>query len=276
MKTVSKAYCVAALMVLGGFGGVAARADARQELQKTVPAFAAEQTPLQKVLTNLSAQAGVAVEVDWVRLYEVGVKRETPVTVKVEKGDVGGILRDVLSGVRAERAISFYADRDRVCISTLSDLRLRFQVVKTFDVSGVEGQRGLLAAVMGSVAPETWRDNGGAVGTARIVDGELVVNQSFDLMPAVEEVVGKYLEKNAQVTRVYDVRELVEATRDRDSRGKGEDLMETLVLACSPGSWREHGGKLNGISVFEGKLVVTGVAAVQGEIEATLGMLRKK
>jgi hypothetical protein len=99
-----------------------------------------------------------------------------------------------------------------------------------------------------------------------------------------------------EVTRVYDVSDLVAAKADAPPGAYGggggggggfpggpatvpddvNPLIRLITATVQPGSWREAGGTSGSIAAFKGKLVVKGTEGVHKEVARLLEMLREE
>jgi hypothetical protein len=181
-------------------------------------------------------------------------------------------------------------DDNQLMVAPLDDLRVRYQFIRTYDVGslvvdhepGTPGAdaRGMeiCNAIMGMIAPDTWRQAGGVVGNAYVLNNLLIVNQSYDVLPAIDAMVAELQRTSQRTTRPYDVRDLLKGAPPPDALGHGrlEDLIVAIQTTCGRDTWRDRGGSTSSIAHFDGKLLVTTTPAVHKQIDDLLAMMRKK
>jgi hypothetical protein len=187
----------------------------------------------------------------------------------------------------------FLVDDNVLNISTEGDLHsAKYQTVIVYDLrpiyADVElgGQEAanlshiIVDTLQATVAPDSWRDSGGNVGSVRVLNGQLIVNQAIDLQDEVATYVSQLLRNAHSPTRVYDVRDLVkddlQTTLAGDSPNRMDALINTMETTCGRDTWRDRGGKTSSVAAFDGKLYVTTNAIVQQQVEQLLALMRKK
>ena len=151
-------------------------------------------TPLREVIRRLAKQAGANVLVNWSALESAGVGGDLPITADVTGVKLGTALRELLHSLQFT-SIDF-ATLHGIILIDLSERLSRDIQTRSVDVSallkGVErahftsqpamshldAQDAFLKALEDNVDTESWKDNGGAVGSAQLFGDILVVQQS--------------------------------------------------------------------------------------------------
>ena len=259
-------------------------------LDKTLVSVA-RGTPLQKVLADIADAAKVGMTVQWDTLEETGaIRRSMPVDVVLVQVSARAALRTVLASSSAATELAFVTDGSQVIVSTHENLRWRFKATHVYDIGmltadfepgspqAADIQMGLARVITSAVEENSWRDNGGTLGSIEILNNSLVINQAYDIMPTVDQVVEVFLKNPRKTTRSYDIRDLLKDAPQPDAldHGKLDDLINTIETTCGRDTWRDRGGQTSSIAPFEGKLYVTTTPAVHRQIEALLAMMRKK
>jgi uncharacterized protein YggL (DUF469 family) len=123
------------------------------------------------------------------------------------------------------------------------------------------------------VAPESWQDNGGTLGSMHQLRSKLVVKQS----PENHAAVKKLLEKlglhaddfgpivvthddesaDAITTAVYSIPASI-VPFDRRTRQERVDAITRLITSVvAPDTWRDAGGTIGQIRELQGQLIIT-------------------
>ena len=132
------------------------------------------------------------------------------------------------------------------------------------------------------VAPGTWRDEGGNVGTARVLGNALYVRQTRENLDKVRELLALCIAMRPAI-HAYDVRDLVKqneaeaatqpATTHPADR-KVEALINAIKTTTGRDTWRDRGGKSSSVAYFEGSLYVTALPGVHDQIAELLRVMR--
>jgi hypothetical protein len=264
-----------------------------EALEKPVGKFLLEQVPLDQALEQWSRLSGVSAAIEWKVLETVAVSRRSPVSINVAQVPADRALRILLDQVSPNAALSYLVSGNAITISTVEEFHSgRYQVVSVYDVRSLyldveydsreadEISARLIDALQTAIEPNSWRDHGGASGSARILNGRLIVTQSPDLQERVSAFVQDIREGTQLPTRAYDVRDLVKEDLQPSAGGAAPNRMDGLINAiqttCGRDTWRGLGGKSSSIAAFEGKIFVTANGAVQQQIERLLALMRKK
>jgi hypothetical protein len=159
-------------------------------------------------LTRLSAAARVSLNVNWKTLEAAGVDPSSPVSNALQLYDVSAAraLEMMLAGVGGGTvAVGYTIDDGVVVVSTRDDLNSsRYQSVRVYNVRDLLQQASvgvwgappdvvateLCDLIKSAVAPDSWRDYGGTVGSIRFFGGRLIVGQTRENHLAIEKVLG--------------------------------------------------------------------------------------
>jgi hypothetical protein len=179
-------------------------AAARVQLERPVSvSFTA--APLEKVLEGIAQQMKAPIHVQWRALETLGIERGMAVTVDLQNVPARVALTATLRSIDTANVGHEIADA-RVTVSTREDLdSARFQAVRVYDVRDLITPTGfshlpgemlwsmranqvtnLTDTIKAVVAPDTWRDNGGVIGSIREFNGLLIVNQAKDNHQEIE------------------------------------------------------------------------------------------
>jgi hypothetical protein len=275
--------------------GDAANAAVNAALDRPLARLSAANAPLEQVLADFAKAAGVPVTVEWKRLEAAKISRSTPVSVELAAVRARQALTGVLQSVGAEAAdLRFLVMDGGVIVSTADDLASsKYQEVRVYNVGSLfadvepDGDEArqiasdFLATLTATLEPDTWRDNGGVIGSARIMNGYLIVNQTVDRQEKVAEFVTMYRGLVRATTRAYYVGDLLEATPPAPAGGEGagstkrDELLAVIQSACGRDTWRGQGGRTSSAAYFNNKLYVTTTPAVHEQVERLLGVMRK-
>ena len=199
---------------------VSATANTLDRIERPLPAGMVFNRDLADAFDQLRLATGLNLFVNWRSLEEAGFTRDTPVSA-----DLGGMklsdgLNHLLDGLsfgagRKGERLGFSLDDDVVTISTRPDLD-RNTLTKVYDVRDLVGsptaapfplvaagtaaplppgtaQKKLsrLTDKLTAIDPDSWRDNGGRVGSVRHLQGQLIVTQT----PRNQRVIRHVLER---------------------------------------------------------------------------------
>lgn len=191
--------------------------DERFTKQKLSVAFKA--TPFAQCIDHLAAAGKVTINVNWPELAKAGYTKDAPITLQMTDVPIIGTLKMILAGAegardKARRAQAFggpqtvliYIDKGIAHVSTKEDFD-RHPVTRVFDVSWLladvrdakeqQSQReALVQQIMDSVAPKSWKAQGGSVGVAAINGTRLTVTHSPIVMPQVDQLLDYLLVKS--------------------------------------------------------------------------------
>lgn len=175
---------------LYGSANAAANRKALATLQQPVREISAEDQGFEKVLNFLRTNTDTNILVNWKALEDAGIDRNTQVTVELHGVPFYKILNVILRNVGGETAnLGWTLDSGIVTISTRDDLNsATYQVVRMYDIRDLlvntdpqksrdDEVREIVELIKSVVAPDSWRDAGGTIGSIRELRGRLIINQ---------------------------------------------------------------------------------------------------
>jgi protein involved in polysaccharide export with SLBB domain len=207
-----------------------------ERLEKPLEELSADHLGFEKVIDALRDKAQVNIFVNWKALDGAGIDRDTPVTIDLKNVALRKALTTLLSEAGGTKLkLGYTIDDGIITISTQEDLEsAKYQLVKVYDIrdlllhvtnrSAPEMGQGKGAAdiqrtsgrneealvpeqerqikevvdtIEAIVAPDSWRDKGGHIGTIREVNGQLIVNQTEDHQKEVAAVISQLRESRS-------------------------------------------------------------------------------
>jgi beta-lactamase regulating signal transducer with metallopeptidase domain/type II secretory pathway component GspD/PulD (secretin)/protein involved in polysaccharide export with SLBB domain len=188
-----------------GSGDVPQNQAARDRLEDDLKELTADHQGLEQVLNFLRDNMRVNIFVNWTALKAAGIERTTPVSLNLKEVPFRKALTTVLVQVSTAKAqLAYTIDDGIITISTKEDLSSsKYQIVRVFDVRDLVAPRAndartrdqlvtaLIASIKSSVAPDTWRDAGGTIGSVRELNGQLIVNQTVENQRAIDQYLLK-------------------------------------------------------------------------------------
>ena len=174
-------------------------------LAQRIDDVSVERTPLWQAIDTIASRAGLKVVVPWRALESAGVGRSEPVTLTMVRPTAAAALSGVLASAGDGDVSLGYAVRgDAVEVSTYEGLR-RASDTRVYDVSDLlepqaspargpgpatattrafGGAEEIRSWIQETIAPDSWRDNGGSAGAIRVLRGRftglLVVTQTHE------------------------------------------------------------------------------------------------
>ncbi len=177
----------------------------RAKLAKPIT-FSVTDQPLEDAVAAFARAAEVNVWVNWTALTTAGIDKNTKVTVNLRYEAPGDAVLSLLLSEAggATNPLSYGFDRGALLISTRDELNSeRYRVVRIYDVRDLIGAgpelgpqltradtvRAVCVAIMATVAPTSWVDNGGTIGSVMEYGGRLLINQTEANHVEVENVL---------------------------------------------------------------------------------------
>ena len=167
-------------------------------LEKVIADISFDQSPFAHCVDFLRDISGANIIVNDRALEGAGINRNFPISAKLHQVRLDKALDTLLNSIQVNGArLGYTIDNDAILISTTTDLD-RYTVVKTYDIrsllphdhaSHAEAVDRIKKVIMDTVAPDSWRDNGGIVGTIRELNGTLVINQSARNHQAIDALL---------------------------------------------------------------------------------------
>ena len=185
---------------------------ARAKLEQPLSSLRIDKMPLAKFVEGLEAATQCTIDVNWNALQAVGIDRNTEVTLHVDNATWHKALTTALNRAGGNNAsLGYTVDDGSLVISTKEDLNSsRFQTVRLYDIRdfasfqalrqypfGVAEQvrsdlvTSLTDTIKSAIAPDSWRDNGGTIGSIRELNGILIVNQSSENQLAIQQLLAQ-------------------------------------------------------------------------------------
>jgi hypothetical protein len=180
----------------------------RHALDASIKDLDLRQQPLETVINQLRDQTGATIRVNWTALKAAGIDRTTAVAIHIRDKPLRNALSAILSLPQLGGTKLDYCVEDGVIsVTTREQLESpKYQVVHVYDVRDllVAGEemapasrasapaatqnteiltedhliKRLIDTVQSTVAPRSWRNKGGQIGSIREINGQLVVNQT--------------------------------------------------------------------------------------------------
>lgn len=182
----------------------AANREIRAVLEARV-SLAADAKSIAAVFEDLAAQTHANLYINWTALQTAGIDKNTPVTLHLAGVSATRALRAILDQAGgATTNLNYTIDEGVLTISTREDLSsAKYQAVRVYNVRDFapadtrfpphvalalqqDAFNSLMDAIKSTVAPDSWRDNGGSIGSIRELNGILIVNQTSDNQIAVQ------------------------------------------------------------------------------------------
>jgi hypothetical protein len=210
-----------------GPGRSARDAAAAAQLARPLPEVKFDGVPLSDALAFFRETTGLNIHVKWKVLEQAEVSAATPVTLRLQDIPAGRALRLVLEEAGGPADVEMTIEEGTIIVSTAPDMA-RYAKLRTYDVSdliaadppqkqeggqgegegpdaGGGGGRGLFSGqgrrpseekahelvklIEQSIAPGTWRDAGGTVGSAAVFGTKLVVTHTQSRHAEIESLL---------------------------------------------------------------------------------------
>ena len=219
----------------------------RALLLKPVKKISWDETPFSEVTDWVKAQSTehgkVNVIVKWRALEIESIDKETPITLEMEDTNVASVLDEVLDQLSDLDPVTYVGIRNRLRISTKSDLdrKLYVRVYNIDDIFfEVQNFRG---SPQIDLAQQQRGGGGGGGGGGGQANVQSIFGQSGG--------GGGNQDDNQD--------------NDEEDEERGEEVMEWLRAIIEPDSWEENGG-LGTMAVFNKQLTVRNTLSVHEEI----------
>jgi beta-lactamase regulating signal transducer with metallopeptidase domain len=240
-----------------------ADAKAQAALDRNMPEINFQAVPLGDAVDFLRDVTGANIFVNWKALEAAGVERNVTVTARVRDVKFSKALKMMLDDVSAGNVrVGYEVDEGVIMISTEEDLA-RNVVTRVYDVrdllisgddappadfAGVEhpkpgatsqpatqplsprddAVKRLTELILNTVAPDTWKPNGGNVGNFTELHGQLIVTQTPSAQSALERLLGQ-LRENRGLQVIVESRFL--NVNPQELKDLSPKLRERLVAA---------------------------------------------
>ncbi|HUU21114.1 MAG TPA: hypothetical protein VM389_01135, partial [Phycisphaerae bacterium] len=210
-----------------------ADSEVQRVLRIVLPRLNFSGIALGDVIQFLRDVGNVSIHVKWDELGSAGINPNSPVNVSLTACAFEKALREVLSSVRAGKPLGYVANEGVIVVSTVEDLGTP-TATRVYDIRDLlavtpqfrgpridlssggnnnsgnglfgrdkddvnEARRGeidgTLDLIRSAVAPQSWSANTpGAPGKARVVNGQLIVEQTADNLRTLEELLAQLRE----------------------------------------------------------------------------------
>jgi hypothetical protein len=152
------------------------------QLDRKLPEVNFDGVGLSDVVDFLRDVSGANMVVEWGHLAAAGIEKNAPVTLRVKNVKFGRVLDLLLSSAGGGSVpLGYTIEEDIIRVSTREHLD-SLTDVRAYDVHDIvptELQIGdLTKMITETVAPETWREGGGSVGTMHATKHKLIVRQT--------------------------------------------------------------------------------------------------
>ncbi len=223
------------------FAESAANRAALASIEEKSTQITFDDNPLIDVLAFVESIAGVNMDIDWVSLEDVGVDRETPVSLRLNNVTIETALNRVLEKVSDPDLPAGWSIEDGILTIASDEVLRRNTSLELYDI------RDLLIEIPDySDAPEfdlqsvlQSSQGGGGGGGQSPFSGQ---TQDREIRPRDE--------------RVQEIVDIVQATID-------------------PDGWTDLGGDTSSIQELNGNLVITSTPKIHRQINGLLGKLRQ-
>lgn len=171
---------------------------AQAQLARTLPEVVFDGVGFTDVVDFLRDVTRADIFVNWRALEAVGIERNAPVNARLRNVKFSKALQIILDGVGGEKVeLGYVIDDSVITISTADDLA-KHTLTRVHDIRDIvrakpdapDAEKGKRLAVLtklitGSVAPDSWRGQGGSSGALRELQGQLIITQTPENQDAI-------------------------------------------------------------------------------------------
>jgi hypothetical protein len=162
-------------------------------LARRVPELNFDAVALTDVIDFLRDVSGANVFVDWGALEGAGIERNTPVSARVRNVPFSNALDLVLASAGKGAVVVGYAFKDGVIHVTTGEQLDRLVETRAYDVRDLVpseiDMKELGLMVRSSVAPDSWRENGGSVGALHTSKHKMIVTATGPSHRKIREIL---------------------------------------------------------------------------------------
>lgn len=204
------------------------------KLEKKLPEVKFDAVPFKDVVEFLRDVSDVNIFVNWRAINAGGITREQPVTARLRDVKISKALQILLRDLGDDKTkLGYTLDEGVITISTADDLASNV-VTNVYDIRdllvNVSGgpPRGqspnaastakqqlideIIKLIQETVAHESWKDNGGKVGSIREMAGQLIVTQTPETQRSLGNLIAQLRETRAiQISIEANLIELTDA-----------------------------------------------------------------
>ncbi|MGE0481171.1 MAG: hypothetical protein AB7Q17_11930 [Phycisphaerae bacterium] len=225
------------------------RGSAARALFAPLPANDFRETPLEEVFRTVGKQTSTNVVVRWTRLFEAGVPRDAPITLKTDRLPLDQALWLVFGQLEsAAEPLAYRAEQNVLLISTARDLG-REMVTRVYDVRDLIQTRPREASIFTGHVYQIPRVTRVAVAPG-VAGGEIV-----------SDTYGSGTRVNASTSGDDPFNDDNDDAPERHMR----ELIATITASVEPESWDVNGGR-GVVRAWRGSLLVHNTMAVHQQI----------
>jgi len=180
----------------------------QQRMQRILPRVRCNNVRLVDALGGLARAAKIQIVVDWKALADVGVTPSSPVNCERDATSVREALRLMLTSATSDAMIMPL--KNGVVGITTEKKAPQHAVTRAFDVKAVlprdrdlsDAQDILARLITDTIAPDSWLDAGGTLGSLRFIGDKMVVTQTPANLEGVENLLQDLdIDKENEYTR---------------------------------------------------------------------------
>ena len=194
------------------------------QLDGKLPELNFDGAGLTDVLDFLRDVSGANIVVEWGHLANAGVERNAPVSLRLKNVKFSRALDLVLSGAAPGVPVAFAIEENIIHVSTREHLDSLTEV-RAYDVRDIvpaEMQMTeLTKMILEAVAPDSWRDGGGSVGTVHASKHKLIVKQTPMNHREVRNILTMLREDPTRVPQATDAASAAQAAPGYPQRPAG-------------------------------------------------------
>lgn len=199
----------------GNAASAGTEADAEPTLQvviqtRKLPEIRFDQTELTKVVDFLRDVTGTNIFVNWRALETAGIDKESKVTLQLRSVSFGQALKSILRDVGGGAVRLDYVVEDNVLVITTEEDAASDTETQFYDVSDLllssagdaltgkertERVDSLISVIQDTAARDSWRDNGGSVGSVREFNNKLIISQTTRAHQQIQDLLTRLREK---------------------------------------------------------------------------------
>ncbi len=274
----------------------AARTQLMKALDKPLPKFDVTAMPLDKAIEQWVKVADINVQINWDAIKECGVKTDVGVTAHIKDVPAGRVLQNLLDEAgKGTVGLRYHVSENVLDISTRDDFEsVKYQVTRIYDTTfmfvdlepngegAAEIAANLTELIKATIQPESWRDAGGTIGSIRILNGCLIVNQVEESHDQIAHFIDILRRHRRDRTQAYDIKDLLKSastpatTTAPDDNSAAAAVIKVIQSACGRDTWKGAGGKSSTVAYYNGKLYITASPAVHEQVRSLLALMRKK
>jgi hypothetical protein len=147
--------------------------------------------PFDQAIDSLQKMTGVIISVDWKTLADANVSRTAPVSVRTRDVPLPSVF-DLLFAKPINGTLVDYGVQDGIIVISTREEAAKDVIMRLYDVydmrdfmaqANESGREqvvdNMVELITDTIDPESWRDNGGMIGSIRELRGRLLVTQTW-------------------------------------------------------------------------------------------------